>query len=106
VAAASHFEADLARGLALYRRRSFFEAHEVWEDRWLVSEGTERRLLHGLIQLAAGWHQLGKRGPHGTARLLRKALLRLEPLEDSCLGVDLGELRREASEWLAALPAP
>jgi hypothetical protein len=96
------FTADLARGLELYRRGSFFEAHEVWEDRWLVSRGDERRLLHGLIQLAAGWHQLGKRGPRGTARLLRKALVRLEPLGDSCHGVDLDELRRVASSWLAA----
>ncbi len=96
------FAADLARGLELYRQGHFFEAHEVWEDRWLLSKGEERRLLHGLIQLAAGWHQLGKRGPKGTARLLGKALARLEPLGDLCHGVDLGELRRVASSWLAA----
>ncbi len=95
------FAADLERGLELYRRGQFFEAHEVWEDRWLVSKGDERRLLHGLIQLAAAWHQLGKRGPRGAARLLRKALVRLEPLGDACLGVDLAGLRRAANEWLA-----
>jgi predicted metal-dependent hydrolase len=98
----SGFAHDLERGLELYRRRQFFEAHEVWEDRWLVSKGDERRLLHGLIQLAAGWHQLGKRGPKGAARLLRKALVRLEPLGDLCLGVNVAEFRREATEWLEA----
>ncbi|MHB8418311.1 MAG: DUF309 domain-containing protein [Myxococcales bacterium] len=100
-AAPDDFAADLARGLALYRGGRYFDAHEVWEDRWRLSHGDERRLLHGLIQLAAAQVQFRRGVHHGAARLLHKALAQLAPLGDGFAGVDLRRLREEARERLA-----
>ncbi len=92
---------ELARGLALYRDGRFFEAHEAWEDGWRLARGDERRLLHGLIQLAAAHVQLDRGVLEGAARLLRKASLKLEPLGDRFGGVELAELRGAAEARLA-----
>jgi len=68
---------SLEEGIALFNRRQFFEAHEVWEDGWRVADGPDRLLLHGLIQVAAGFHKLQCGQPGGCATLLSKAVLKL-----------------------------
>jgi hypothetical protein len=48
-----------ARGTRLFDAGKFFEAHEVWEERWRVAtDQVERDLLQGLIQVAAAFHKL------------------------------------------------
>jgi hypothetical protein len=99
---------DLAAGVDLFNQRRYFDAHEVWEDRWRVESGDARRLLHGLIQLAAAFHQLNVlQSQVGFARLLDKALPKLRPLGEHCCGVAVGPLVLEAETWRsepAALP--
>jgi predicted metal-dependent hydrolase len=96
------FERDLAAGVALFNQRRYFDAHEVWEDRWRLESGEPRRLLHGLIQLAAAFHQLTVLGsPKGFARLLDKSLPKLRALGERCCGVALGPLLIEAEGWRA-----
>src|SRR2546428_5738622 len=63
---------SLEEGTALFNRRQFFEAHEVWEDGWRIADGRDRLLLHGLIQVAAGFHKLQCGQPGGCATLLSK----------------------------------
>lgn len=64
-------------GIALFNERQFFEAHEVWEDGWRIAAGEDRRLLHGLIQIAAGFHKLQIGQPAGAVALLRKGMEKL-----------------------------
>ena len=67
-------------GARLFDRGAFFEAHEAWEERWLIeTDATSRQLLQGLIQIAAGFHKLVV--THDTAsasRLLAKGLTKLD----------------------------
>jgi hypothetical protein len=44
------------RGLAHFNARRFFEAHEVWEEIWLVENEPEKTFLQGIIQIAAAFH--------------------------------------------------
>jgi predicted metal-dependent hydrolase len=81
----------LARGARLFDAGRFFEAHEVWEERWLVeTDGGRRRLLQGLIQIAAGFHKLGAAragAAASAARLFARGLAKL----DACPAL-VGEL--------------
>ena len=43
-------------GLTHFNSRRFFEAHEIWEEIWLVEAEPEKTFLQGLIQLAAAYH--------------------------------------------------
>ena len=71
------------RGAVLFDSGAFFEAHEVWEERWrLETDATVKLCLQGLIQVAAAFHQRLARGsPSSASRLLGKGLAKL----DTCL---------------------
>ena len=60
----------LERGRQLFNAGRYFEAHEAWEEAWLVEKGDARVLLQGLIQVAAGCHKAGQGSASGCARLL------------------------------------
>ena len=58
------------RGLAHFNAREFFEAHEAWEELWLVEAEPEKTFLQGLIQLAAAFHHYGRGNLRGARSLL------------------------------------
>ena len=73
--------AALLHGVDLFNREFYWEAHEVWEERWHDATGNERVLLQSLIQLAAGYLKIVQFGPCALAReLFARALARSEEL--------------------------
>jgi predicted metal-dependent hydrolase len=92
----------LAEGCRLFDAGSFFEAHEVWEAGWRLESGEARELLHGLIQIAAGFHKgLVQGNPSGMARLLRRGLERIAYVRDFNL-LDLSGFAVEVTRWAEA----
>jgi len=92
----------LARGRELFNSGLYFEAHEVWEDAWREETGLVRRTLHGLIQVAAGFHKATRqKQPVGCVRLLEKGLEKLRDVPDGACGLALGEFRRAVEEALS-----
>jgi len=84
----------LAEGRRLFNAGRFFEAHEVWEAAWLREEGEMRRLLQGLIQIAAGYHHaFDRHQAPGCVRLLRAGWERLRPLDAAAAGLALETFR-------------
>ncbi len=89
----------LEEGILLFNRRQFFEAHEVWEDGWRPADGETRRLLHGLIQVAAGFHKLQCGQPSGAASLLDKGAAKLAAPAAGALIPDLPSFRASVETW-------
>ena|SRR5579864_5787117 len=80
----------LARGRELFDHGRFFEAHEVWEAAWLSESGTRRRLLQGLIQIAAALHKVSRaERPEGAMRLFDAGLAKLDGISDADAGFPL-----------------
>jgi len=95
-------ELALERGRALFNEGCFFEAHEVWEAAWLREHGDLRLLLHGLIQVAAGYVKAFQDPrPAGSARLLGAGLAKLAGLPDGLAGLSLAEFRELVGRSLA-----
>jgi len=91
---------QLERGVALFNRRQYFAAHEVWEDLWQHAEEREKAFLGALIQMAAALHLRFERGGgRGTRNLLVQALQTLEGYRPSFAGVDVEKLYRELSTY-------
>jgi Domain of unknown function (DUF309) len=68
----------LELGRARFNERRYFEAHEVWEEAWLAETGETKRLLQGLIQIAAGYHKaFERRQRKGCVRLLEAGLSKI-----------------------------
>ena len=66
---------SLEPGRAAFNRGEYFLAHELWEEVWREAEDSGRRLfVQGLIQIAAGLHQLQRHRSGPAAGLLRKGL--------------------------------
>jgi uncharacterized protein len=68
----------LEQGRMRFNAGQHFEAHEAWEQAWLVEKGDTRALLQGLIQIAAGFHKAGEGNASGCAWLLAAGLEKLE----------------------------
>lgn len=73
-----------AEGARLFDAGQYWDAHEAWEVWWRVeTDETKRRLLQGLIQIAAGFHKLVvTKSPESASRLLTKGLAKLEGAEE------------------------
>jgi len=94
------FHRSLAKGIELFNRQEFYEAHEAWEEGWIDEIADERRLLQGLIQVAAGFYKLQTGSPIGTVKLLEQGLTKLRDFLGNPLGVDLPTLLPEVESWL------
>ena len=90
-----------AAGAALFNAGEYLEAHEAWETLWLRSEGLERRLLAGVILLAAALHKAHKmQNPRGGRRNYDKALAHLEHLPERYKGVEVRRLEVKVAQAL------
>ncbi|MGQ9736245.1 MAG: DUF309 domain-containing protein [Thermaceae bacterium] len=91
---------DWSETLALWREGRYLEVHEVLEKAWLRAEGDQKRLLKGVILLAAALHQRAK-GQSGM-RNFQKAVSHLSGLENPFWGLDWASLLEEARRKLGA----
>jgi len=92
------------RGIDCFNRREFFTCHEVLEEIWLEEPDAEKPFYQGLIQVAAGFHQLlEKQNPRGALSLIRRGAKKLEPLPPRHHGIDLAALLAALAPWLDRL---
>jgi uncharacterized protein len=91
------------RGLEHFNAREFFEAHEVWEEIWLVETEPEKTFLQGLIQLAAAFHHYCRGNPQGAESLLASGIVKLTRFPGHHRGLDIAGLRTAAKKWARAL---
>lgn len=90
-------------GLAHFNSRKFFEAHEIWEEIWLIEPEPEKTFLQGLIQLAAAFHHYCRENPAGTESLLASGIVKLTRFPANHRGLAIGELRTTAKLWARML---
>jgi predicted metal-dependent hydrolase len=108
---------DFAKGLALFNRAHFFDAHEVLEDVWRAldqdgaSDGPHtrflrqdlRRHLQGMVQMAVAFHHESKGNHVGARSVLERALRNLDGANSSFPDLDLDRLRSDMTAWLQHL---
>lgn len=95
------FHDALDRGIALFNRREFFAAHEIWEEAWRTHAGEPSYLLQGLIQVAAGFVKLQRGEPRGAFANLDKGARKLEAFLPGRFGLDLAALLASVAPWIA-----
>jgi hypothetical protein len=95
------FHDHLAKGVELFNRQEFYEAHEAWEAGWIDELAEERLLLQGLIQIAAGFYKLQVGSPGGTVKLLDEGMKKCRRFLEAPQGVNLAALLPLVEGWLA-----
>jgi len=104
----SAVRAALARGVDLFNRGLYWEAHEAWEELWLTLEDEPKLFVQGLIQVAAAGHKaFVQKQPRGCVKLLTSALEKLDRAPPDFLGVEtqrflpaVHRLLDEARRWM------
>jgi predicted metal-dependent hydrolase len=94
-------------GIELFNRGEYFEAHEAWEEIWRSTAPEPKTLFQGLIQCAAGLHQI--RDLHreaGPRKTLAKARRNLESYAPAAWGLDIAGLLAEIGRWQEWLESP
>ena len=99
------FQPRFREGVAHFNSLEFWEAHESWEELWLVAETDLEQFLQGLIQLAAAYHHVKRGTFRGAVRLFDAALRRLSAFPQRFCGIDRTAAEAAAKrhrEWIAA----
>ena len=94
-------KAQFQLGIELFNAGRFFEAHEAWEEIWLVASEPEKTFFQGLIQVSAAFHHRLRGNRQGMESLLEAGLAKLAPFPDGYRGIDLAKLRVDAKAWAA-----
>ncbi len=82
-------------GIAHFNVCDFFEAHEVWEDLWHDTQGSDRRFFQGLIQVAVCLHHFGNGNLRGAVKLYHGCRSYLQDYLPFHLGLDVEKLLSE-----------
>jgi uncharacterized protein len=93
------------RGVAHFNAREFFEAHEVWEELWLVAREPEKTFLQGLIQVAAAFHHHARENARGAKSLLAAGVAKLQAFPEAHRGIAVSDFRTDAKNWLEEIEA-
>ena len=88
-------------GIRLFNQGEFFEAHEKLETAWRDEPGPIRSLYQGILQIAVAYFHLTRDNYVGAIKVYKRALKWLRAYPDSCRGVDVGQLKRDAEAVFA-----
>src|SRR3977135_912650 len=96
-----HNSGEFIRGLDLFNRAHFFDAHEVLEDVWraLPRDWPCRRHLQGMVQLAVAFHHESKGNHVGARSVLERAMRNISGADRSFPDLDFDRLRAELETW-------
>jgi predicted metal-dependent hydrolase len=100
------FAALFERGIDYFNRLEFWEAHEAWEELWLVAGTDIEQYLQGLIQLTAAYHHMKRGTFRGGIRLFDASLRRLSAFPAGYCNLDRAaaeEAARDHRRWAATL---
>ena len=87
----------------LFNRRSWYEAHDAFEEIWHEMAGPDRRLLQGILQIAVAHVHLERGNLRGATILLGEGVGRLSSAMFGDLGLNLPLVRDQARMRLEAL---
>jgi len=94
---------ELRHGVALWEAGQYVEAHEEFEQLWLVEVGPRRHFLRGLVHAAMGFHYLTVGDLVSARSKLASAADLLDGFPGGFLGLNVDTLRAGIATSRAAL---
>jgi predicted metal-dependent hydrolase len=91
------------RGIAEFNRGEFFEAHESLEEAWNQDETIGRELYRAILQVAVAYLQIERGNFRGAIKMFQRSRQWIDPLPETCRGVNIAQLRSDARLVLESL---
>ena len=91
------------RGMNLFNSCQWYKSHDVFEEIWHETGGSDRQLLQGILQVAVAQVHLENSNINGATILYGEALGRLKRYQSSNLGLDIVGLCKCITKRLESL---
>ena len=79
-------------GMRLFNSCQWYKSHDVFEEIWHETAGSERQLVQGILQIAVAQVHLENSNLNGATILYGEALGRLKKFQLTNLGLDIAGL--------------
>tara|TARA_Y100001968_G_scaffold185613_1_gene169993 strand:- start:450 stop:830 length:381 start_codon:yes stop_codon:yes gene_type:complete len=79
-------------GMKLFNNCEWYKSHDVFEEIWHESNGEDRQVIQGILQVAVAQVHLENGNINGATILYGEALGRLKRYPLDYLGLDIGNL--------------
>ena len=83
------------RGIQLFNRGDYFEAHEALEMAWNQEADPGRELYRALLQTAVAYYQAAQGNYYGARKMFLRLRQWIDPLPPVCRGLDIARLRAD-----------
>lgn len=87
----------VSKGLHEFNRGDYFEAHELLETAWKQESGPVRDVYRAILQIGVAYLQITRGNYQGAHKMFVRAVQWLAPLPDRCHGIDIAQLRADAT---------
>lgn len=87
--------ATLGEAVRLFNVQEYFACHDVLEELWGDSLGSDRDFFQGLLHVAVSLHHLSEGNPTGARKMHVSSLRYLSNFGSGFQGVQLDQLRAE-----------
>lgn len=93
-------------GIALFNAGEYWEAHEVLEHAWIATRPHPiSEVYRSILQIGVAYYQIEQGNYNGAIKMFLRAVQWLDPLPDSCQGIDLAQFKQDAAAVRSALEA-
>lgn len=84
------------RGIEEFNRGEYFLAHETLEEAWNEDQSAGRELYRTILQVAVAYLQIERNNYRGALKMFLRVRQWIDPLPDTCRGIDIAQLRADA----------
>ncbi len=82
--------------LEKFNAAEYYEQHDRFEALWMVEQRPVRDLYRAILQVGIAYYQVTRGNMRGARKMLLRSIPWLALLPDTCQGVDVAQLRRDA----------
>ena len=83
------FQDSFCIALNLFNNHEWYDAHDAFEEIWNSSDGDERQVIQGILQVSVSQFHLSKGNLNGATILLGEGLGRIKTRTKINMGIDL-----------------
>jgi len=83
------FPEEYLKGISLFNRRDFYQAHEEWEEQWKRHAESGNDFYKGIIQIAVAFLHWERANPKGAIKMWKSGSAYLVKFKSPHMGIDL-----------------
>lgn len=85
---------NVKQGLIAFNQKSYYQAHEYFEDAWRGTSDPSREFYRALLHISGGFYRLTQGKPDGSQKFFEHALKWLDVFDPHYLGFNLIKLKQ------------